>query len=67
MTPVLVIFYSVHGSTEALAREIARGIDSVDGAEAWLRTLPPVSDKTERTLPPIPEDGPPYVAREELA
>ena len=35
---ILVLFYSQNGSTRNLARQIARGIESVDGCEAVLRT-----------------------------
>lgn len=67
MQEILVLYYSLHGSTEALAREICRGIDSTGVAEARLRTVPGVSAKTEATAPGVPEDGPPYVSRDDLA
>lgn len=67
MHSVLVIYYSLHGSTEALAREISRGVDSHPDAEAVLRTVPSVSPKSEASMPAVPEDGPPYVTRDELA
>ena len=34
MTTVLVLYYSRNGSTAELARQIARGVESVDGATA---------------------------------
>ena len=36
MTRVLVLYYSRNGSTDALARQAARGVGSVDGVEALL-------------------------------
>ncbi|MFA0087468.1 NAD(P)H:quinone oxidoreductase, type IV [Vibrio sp. 10N.286.49.C2] len=36
---ILVLYYSRHGSTQNLARSIARGIESVQGCEAVLRTV----------------------------
>lgn len=63
---VLVLYYSRHGATEALAREIAQGIDSVAGASARLRTVPAVSANNEKTEPTIPEDGPPYAEIDDL-
>ncbi len=39
---ILVLYYSIHGSTENLAKLIARGVNSVDGIEAKLRTVPKV-------------------------
>lgn len=67
MHSILVLYYSLHGSTEALAREICRGVDSHPQAEAQLRTVPSVSPKNEALAPAVPEDGPPYASREDLA
>ena len=41
--PILIVFYSVHGSTRALAEAIAQGVESI-GVEAILRQVPRVSD-----------------------
>lgn len=60
MIEVLVLYYSRHGSTEQLAREIAQGIDSVKGVTARIRTVPTVSANTEATEADIPAHGPPY-------
>ncbi len=40
---ILVLYYFQNGSTRNPARRIARGIDSVEGCEAVLRTVPKVS------------------------
>jgi NAD(P)H dehydrogenase (quinone) len=66
MIEVLVLYYSRHGATEQLAREIALGIDSVKGASARVRTVPTVSATTEATESDIPEQGPPYAERSDL-
>jgi NAD(P)H dehydrogenase (quinone) len=66
VTRVLVLYYSRHGSTAALARQIARGVGAVSGVEAVLRTVPPVSPATQTALPPVPEEGAPYVTLEDL-
>ncbi|WP_321930845.1 NAD(P)H:quinone oxidoreductase [Paraburkholderia guartelaensis] len=66
MKPILVLYYSRHGATRELARAIAQGIDSVPGAEARVRTVPPVSTVCEATAPDIPSDGPPYVELRDL-
>lgn len=66
MKPILVLYYSRHGATLELARAIAQGIDSVPGAEARLRTVPPVSTVCEATRPDIPDDGPPYAELRDL-
>lgn len=61
MHDILVLYYSHRGSVRALAERIARGIDSVPGAQARLRTVPRVSTLCEASAPDIPADGPPYV------
>ncbi len=63
---ILVLYYSRHGATEALAREVCHGIDSVRDTAARLRTVPPVSAVTEATEVSVPQDGPPYVTRDDL-
>lgn len=66
MTNILVLYYSRHGSTAALAGHIARGIEMEEGARAMVRTVPPVSEVNAATEPPIPSEGPPYVTLDEL-
>jgi NAD(P)H dehydrogenase (quinone) len=66
MTEVLVLYYSRHGSTAELARQVVRGIESVDGASARLRTVPPVSAVSEATAPAVPPEGPPYASIDDL-
>ena len=67
MSDVLVLYYSRYGATEALAREVCRGIDSVNGMAARLRTVPPVSAVIEAIEDSIPDSGPPYVSSADLA
>ena len=66
MTEVLVVFYSRKGSTAELARQVCRGIESVNGARARLRTVPPVVTSIEQPQPAIPSEGPPYVTHDDL-
>nr|WP_314860179.1 NAD(P)H:quinone oxidoreductase [uncultured Undibacterium sp.] len=61
LLPLLVLYYSRHGSTRQLAQLIAQGIESVSGCEARLRTVPSVSPVSEATEAAIPSDGAPYV------
>jgi NAD(P)H dehydrogenase (quinone) len=67
MSDVLVLYYSRYGATDALAREVCRGVDSVKGMAARLRTVPPISAVSEATENEIPDDGPPYVNSSDLA
>jgi NAD(P)H dehydrogenase (quinone) len=66
MTDILVLYYSRHGATRKLAELIARGIDSVPGAQARVRTVPPVSTVCEATASDIPPEGAPYVELRDL-
>ncbi len=66
MSDILVLYYSRGGSVARLARQIARGIGEVDGMQARLRTVPPVAPVTEVASPPEPEDGAPYVDKQDL-
>ncbi len=67
MQEILVLYYSHHGSVRALAERIARGIDSVDGVQARLRTVPRVSALCEASEPAVPERGAPYAEAADLA
>ena len=64
---ILVLYYSLHGHTQAMARQIARGVESVDGASATLRTVAPVSSGQPVQQPAVPDSGPPYATRQDLA
>ena len=66
MSDVLVLYYSVHGATEALAREVCAGVDSVAGMAARLRTVPPISTVAESVAADIPDAGPPYATPTDL-
>lgn len=63
---ILVLYYSRTGNTAALADAIAIGIESVPGAAARIRTVPPISATCEATETPIPESGPPYATHQDL-
>lgn len=63
---ILVLYYSRQGATRRLADAVAQGIDNVDGAQARLRTVPPVSPLTETATPPVPTEGAPYAELRDL-
>jgi NAD(P)H dehydrogenase (quinone) len=66
MNEILVLYYSRQGSTAALARQICRGVETVPGMQARLRTVAPVAASTERLDPAVPLEGPPYATHEDL-
>ncbi|HUQ28688.1 MAG TPA: NAD(P)H:quinone oxidoreductase [Usitatibacter sp.] len=67
MADILVLYYSATGSVRRLADAVARGVESVDGMRARVRTVPKVAPVTEKTQPAIPDDGAPYVEARDLA
>jgi NAD(P)H dehydrogenase (quinone) len=67
MANILIVYYSVHGSTAELARTVCRGVESVTGALATLRTVPAVSAASETAPRAVPTSGPPYATLQELA
>ena len=67
MADILVLYYSATGSVRRLAEAVARGIESVDGMRARVRTVPKVSPVVEKAEPAVPAEGAPYVERKDLA
>ena len=67
MADILVLYYSHSGSVRELARHIARGVESVEGASARVRTVPKVAPVTRVSEPDIPEAGAPYVTPQDLS
>jgi NAD(P)H dehydrogenase (quinone) len=66
MNEILVLYYSRSGHTAQMARLIARGVEEIPGMRARLRQVPPVAPVTEVAQPPEPEEGAPYVTRQDL-
>lgn len=66
MAKILILFYSRDGSTVRMAQQIGRGVESVTGAEAVLRTVPDVSTVCEKVAASIPASGAPYASLQDL-
>ena len=66
MKQVLVLYYSRHGATAEMARLVARGVESIKGVEAILRTVAEVSEICEATAASVPDNGAPYATLDEL-
>ena len=66
MSEILVLYYSQGGAVREMAQLIARGIESVSGIKARIRTVPKVSANCEATEPDIPNSGDPYVELRDL-
>lgn len=56
---ILILYYSRSGNTESLARQAARGVERVEGAQARLRRIPCPDGQQ-------PADGDPEVSIEDL-
>jgi len=67
MPRILVLYYSRNGATKAMAQQISRGIESIQDAEAVLRTVPDISSVCEQSEESIPESGSLYVSLEDLS
>jgi len=63
MPDILVLYYSRHGATAELARQVARGVDGVTGCRARLRTVPPLGQGP--TAPP-PQEGAAFATHDDL-
>ena len=66
MSEILVLYYSQGGAVKEMAQLIARGVESVNGAKARIRTVPKVSATCEATESDIPNSGDPYVELNDL-
>jgi NAD(P)H dehydrogenase (quinone) len=63
---VLVLYYSRYGATAAMAQQIARGVETVAGITARVRTVPPVVTGHEERVDSIPSEGPLYCEHDDL-
>jgi NAD(P)H dehydrogenase (quinone) len=66
MAEILVLYYSATGSVRALANALARGVESVEGMRARVRTVPKVAAVIEKSAPAVPAEGAPYVEPRDL-
>ncbi len=66
MAEVLVLYYSATGAVRSLALALARGVDSVEGMRARVRTVPKVAAVIDQPAAAIPSQGPPYVEARDL-
>lgn len=63
---ILVLYYSRYGGTAKMAQQVCRGVESMPGMRARLRTVPAVSAVCEAVEDGIPESGPPYATHDDL-
>lgn len=63
---ILILYYSRGGAVKEMAQLVARGVESVSGANARIRTVPNISANCEATEPDIPNTGDPYAELADL-
>jgi NAD(P)H dehydrogenase (quinone) len=63
MPEILVLYYSRHGATAELARQVARGVDGMAGCRARLRTVPPLA---QSGAPATPQEGAAWATHDDL-
>jgi NAD(P)H dehydrogenase (quinone) len=66
MAEILILYYSRHGAVQGMAQQIARGVESVPGMQARLRSVPPVALSFDPAAESIPSSGAPYATVEDL-
>lgn len=66
MPSILILYYTRNGAVASMAQQIARGVESVAGCEARLRSVPPVAPAQDPRATDIPADGAPYATLDDL-
>ncbi|HEY8118542.1 MAG TPA: NAD(P)H:quinone oxidoreductase [Methylophilaceae bacterium] len=66
MQEILVLYYSQGGAVREMAQLIARGVETIKGVKARIRTVPKVSTNCEATEPEVPASGAPYAELKDL-
>lgn len=62
---ILVLYYSRHGATKAMANRIAQGVES-KGMQAKIRTVPEISNGIDFSQASVPDEGDPFVQKDDL-
>jgi NAD(P)H dehydrogenase (quinone) len=66
MPDILVLYWSRGGSVANLARQVSRGVESVEGMQARLRCVPPVTTNLDGSAVDVPDSGAPFVKKRDL-
>ena len=61
------MYYSRYGNVAEMARYVGRGVESVKSCRALIRTVPAVSAVGEAGAGDVPEQGPPFASKDDLA
>lgn len=66
MADILILYYSLGGTTAEMANAIAHGVEAINGMQARIRTVPAISSVCESTDNEVPEQGAPYASLDDL-
>lgn len=66
MKEILVLYYSHTGAVRDMAQLVARGVESVAGCAARVRTVPKVATAHAAVESPVPQSGAPYAELRDL-
>ena len=66
MPEILVLYYSPGGTIAEMANVVAHGVESVEGLQARVRTVPNVSPNNQQTEDDVPKKGPLYATNQDL-
>jgi len=66
MKEILVLYYSHTGAVREMAQLIARGVESIAGCAARVRTVPRVTTVAGAVGPTVPDTGAPYAELKDL-
>ncbi len=66
MNEILILYYSRHGATADMAQKVAHGVEAVEGMQARVRTVAPISTTCEAVEDSIPDSGSPYASLDDL-
>jgi len=66
MSEILILYYSLGGTTAEMARAIAHGVEEVSDMQARLRCVPEVSSVCETVAEAVPDNGAPYATLDDL-
>jgi len=66
MKEILVLYYSHTGAVREMAQLIARGVESIAGCTARVRTVPRVTTVAGASGPAVPDTGAPYAELKDL-
>lgn len=63
---ILILYDTNGGNTYRMAQMIGRGVDSIAGSTALLRTVPKAGNRSATRLPEVPVTGAPYAQTSDL-